>query len=372
MRAKEFITEVFDSKIEYHTEPDPYTFKTTLLMSPTREIVLFAEEEEPGTWIVEFYQYNPKTHRFTYHQTGDKEEFKVFGFVLKSLVQLIETRQPEIIKFSSGKEDRSRSNLYSRLIGRYADKLGYDLKELRSAGDSDFFTLVKKDNTISEAPLPAEWDKSKFGPATPGGEIDFNRMADYAKARAKKLGIGSSRVALLVPYQGRDTALKVAINEAGVAQNKAESEMLLTPWVQNSGMVIPIIPEGFDKNNPEPTWIHCELAQPFLDQDEEDWFVNVRFIAYWLTNPEKHDTILKNMKSTWSMKYSEAQIAKKIDIFSQYVDFVLKLSKEFDLKVNDLRYTENWGMYKGKPVIIDLGFTDAVWLNYYKRRQYAS
>ena len=64
------------------------------------------------------------------------------------------------------------------------------------------------DRVIDEAPLPPDWDETQFTPKT-----SFKQRLAYALERAKKLGAGSSRVAMIIEYQGRPTALKVAKNK---------------------------------------------------------------------------------------------------------------------------------------------------------------
>jgi hypothetical protein len=49
-----------------------------------------------------------------------------------------------------------------------------------------------------------------------------------------------------------------------------------------------------------------------------------------------------------------------IEIFMGYVDEVATLVNSSSLLVDDLGTASNWGEYNGRPVIIDLGFTEAV------------
>ena len=63
--------------------------------------------------------------------------------------------------------------------------------------------LIKK--IIMEAPLPDDWDHSTY---THGKS--FASKLKYATDRASKVGTGSSRVAFLIEYQGRQTVLKIA------------------------------------------------------------------------------------------------------------------------------------------------------------------
>lgn len=62
--------------------------------------------------------------------------------------------------------------------------------------------------------LPDDWDESKFG-----HDKVFYKRVQYAKLKAKQIGSGTSRVAFIIPDQGRNTVLKVAKNKKGMAQN---------------------------------------------------------------------------------------------------------------------------------------------------------
>ena len=89
---------------------------------------------------------------------------------------------------------------------------------------------------IIEAPLPDDWDKRMFDRSTP-----FKKMVAYAKERAKQVGRGSSRVAFEIPYQGRKTVIKVALNGKGLAQNREEARLLSDGHIASIGIVIPLI-----------------------------------------------------------------------------------------------------------------------------------
>jgi hypothetical protein len=71
-------------------------------------------------------------------------------------------------------------------------------------------------------------------------------MIEYATAMSEKVGSGSSRVAFKIPYKGRDTVLKVAKNKKGIAQNKEEMQYLYDDYIQEMGIVIPIIDHDSD------------------------------------------------------------------------------------------------------------------------------
>lgn len=195
---------------------------------------------------------------------------------------------------------------------------------------------------IIEAPLPDDWDKKMFDRSTP-----FKKMVAYAKERAMQVGRGSSRVAFEIPYQGRKTVIKVAMNGKGLAQNREEARLMSDGAIRNGGLVIPLI--DFDKSNGDnPTWIHTEFANK-IDQnslnrffDTEDMWLVVRYL----------DKLTGRTKRSMDLPPDVLE--------NPYYQKLHDLVVNFDLPAGDFYRKANWGMYNGKPVIIDLGYTSEV------------
>ena len=194
---------------------------------------------------------------------------------------------------------------------------------------------------LQEHPIPDDWDKDIFNDRVP-----FKARVEYAKARAVQIGKGSSRVAFEIPYQGRKTVLKVALSSAkGLGQNEEEANLLSDWYVQKIGNVIPLI--DYDERNPRPTWIHTEYATKITQKQLEKYFGG---IPMW--------EITNHLKS---------RVARGGRPISPLPDHVVE-NENFqmleDLVINsgvnagDLGHKANWGLYKGTPVIIDLGYTD--------------
>lgn len=196
---------------------------------------------------------------------------------------------------------------------------------------------------LNEAPLPDDWDKEKYK-----GRLDFKGMVNYALERAPSVGAGSSRVAFKISYQGRDTVLKIAKNPKGVAQNTQEANYLSDPYIKNLGITIPII--DYDTTNHKPRWIHTELA----DQIHEDAFIKE-------TGLHLKDFVLYCKNEVWPPKlYDKKAHEERSALINKdshlYKSFILLIHHYSDLEVGDLIRIANWGIYKGKPVIIDIGF----------------
>lgn len=209
---------------------------------------------------------------------------------------------------------------------------------------------------ITEAPLPAEWDKTVYTPAQ-----SYKKRIDYAVARAQKLGTGSSRVAFDIPYEGRNTVLKVAKNAKGMAQNQAEASLLEDGYLQQLGIMIPLI--DYDEEHAQPVWIHTEKAMKATPKQlcdlmkcgKLDWLVDAAKYAQTGQGRDHNDDVVK--------LYGE----EGLETFHEYVDLLQELHG-FEINLADFSRAANWGLYNGQPVVIDLGFTQEVAKQHYGGR----
>lgn len=203
---------------------------------------------------------------------------------------------------------------------------------------------------LIETPLPDDWDSTIFDPRVP-----FYKRIKYAQEKAKKLGAGSSRVAFVIPYEGRDTVLKVAKNPKGIAQNSEELTLLEDWYLSKLELTIPLI--DYDKNNPEnPTWLHVELANKAKASDfKRETGVDLSLlIAY-----AEHTSGRKSYKGIdFSAVNEESELVQAL------VDFVGNYTH---VPTGDLTRIVNWGVFQGRLVIIDNGLTDTSY-ELYKRR----
>lgn len=221
------------------------------------------------------------------------------------------------------------------------------------------------EEVLDEMPLPADWDPQQMRQQ---GTSFKSRLA-YAIERAKKLGVGSSRVATTIEYQGRPTVLKIAKNAKGLAQNSVEADILSDGYASQMGILIPII--DYDTQNREPSWVHTELAQKANEkqlcslmkcQSLNDLIraAQAQLNEYGTRSRDiLNDIIDKNDH----FGYSE----QDADTFLEYVNRLSELKSSFDVELADFHRPANWGLYQGKPVIIDVGFNSNVLNQYYSR-----
>jgi hypothetical protein len=218
---------------------------------------------------------------------------------------------------------------------------------------------------INEVPLPPDWDPEKLNLRQ-----TFKDRLKYALDRAKRLGGGSSRVAMTIDYEGRPTALKVAKNIRGLAQNEAEIDILKDGYAGKLSVVIPLI--DYDKANKRPVWLQTEIAKkvrgPTLEKllHTPTLWLLTNYVDMILGKPSSkfQKETPDSMKKLY-FKLRPNMTEKDFEIFLEYANEIASLADSTTLETGDLQNPGNWGVYNGKPVIIDLGLTSNVWQNFY-------
>jgi hypothetical protein len=219
-----------------------------------------------------------------------------------------------------------------------------------------------KEEVIDEMPLPADWDPQQMRQ----GATTFKSRLAYALERAKKLGTGSSRVATIIEYQGRPTVLKIAKNQKGLAQNSVEADILSDGYASQLGILIPLI--DYDEQNREPSWIHTEMATKVNEKqlcsiigcDNLNQLINMA----WAITGRK--TYVGNYQSYVTHLKQRGKSEQDIDNMTEYANTLADLNSNFDVELVDFARAANWGMFQGKPVIVDVGFNSNVMNQYYK------
>jgi hypothetical protein len=217
---------------------------------------------------------------------------------------------------------------------------------------------MRANEFLLEVPLPSDWDTTVYSKPT-----SFKAMVDYAVERALRLGGGSSRVAFVIPFEGRPTALKIAKNAKGIAQNNAEYQILKDPYVPD--IVIPFIDYGQDARG-RTTWLQTEVAQKASEAKLCKFFGIERL--YQLVD------YAKSVVGKKPYKYGQqilddlddfGQTPAQREVFLEYADKLAELSSNFNVELGDFERAANWGVYQGQPVVIDIGFTTDVLKTHY-------
>ena len=218
------------------------------------------------------------------------------------------------------------------------------------------------DTELKEMPLPADWDAEQLNLRQ-----TFKNSLKYALDRAKRLGGGSSRIAMTIDYKGRPTVLKVAKNAKGLAQNEAEIDILEDGYAGNLPIVIPLI--DYDKANKRPVWLQTELAQKAssiklnkLLHTPALWFLTdyVDVMLGKSTSYRANSTTesLKKYYFDNRMWKNTVPTEKDWEIFTEYASELADLVNSTPIELGDLNNSSNWGIYNNRPVVIDLGFTE--------------
>jgi hypothetical protein len=205
---------------------------------------------------------------------------------------------------------------------------------------------------LNEMPLPPDWDKEAF-------KGSFKKQLDYALERAAKIGTGSSRVAFIIPFEGRETVLKVAKNAKGLAQNEKEADYGLHNM--HGSVLIPLI--DHDDDNDPPRWIQFEKADKLTASKFKALtglnFVNFgKMLQQWEV---ENNGNRYNRNFTYGVPEEEQEEIRESEIYNEVIDMV----GNFGFLTGDFTRLANWGIYKGKPVIIDYGFDEEVQKKYY-------
>jgi len=108
------------------------------------QLVILARETRNDTWRVEFRVGGRQDLR------GDKKglEVSIFSTVINTLQEFVRERSPDRVMFTAEKSDSGqetgRSSLYTRMVKRFAHKLGYDAEVLEES-DKTLFLLTQRD-----------------------------------------------------------------------------------------------------------------------------------------------------------------------------------------------------------------------------------
>jgi predicted Ser/Thr protein kinase len=207
---------------------------------------------------------------------------------------------------------------------------------------------------LNESPLPDDWDKKVFDI----NKTSYKQKIKYAVSRALKIGKGSSRTAFTIDYQNRPTALKIAHNDKGIAQNVVEIK--IAKENKKNVLIIPII--DYDKENKLPVWIHFEKAEKASELKLKKLLkTSLEDLIYY----SKY--IIENKNAEQYLKNNNI-IFKSDEDKQTFINFsfnLIDLIKKYNLIYVDLNDIKNWGIFNNTPVIIDFGYDEYVEANYY-------
>ncbi len=209
---------------------------------------------------------------------------------------------------------------------------------------------MKISTLLQEAPLPDDWDKSMFNQ-----NIPFEERIKYGLRMARMQGFGTSRVAFNIPFEHRNTVLKIAKNDRGLKQNSFEIKVLSDNEVKQSKLFIPLI--DFDGKNQRPVWLHTELA---YEIDETDFMRLVGIDLHTFSEILKRrvselcgrkNVSYDDINKAGINSFGEAKIKKATNkAFS-----LAKICHRMNIDTQDIMLTTNMGEFEDRLVFIDCG-----------------
>lgn len=222
----------------------------------------------------------------------------------------------------------------------------------------------------------------------------------YAKESLEKIGQGSSRAVYILSSR---YVLKIAMNKAGFAQNKLETQMSQDPEVSH------ILAKVY-KHNPEGMWLVSDLVKPMdqFDNSTKEFIKITGFDFYDLfdgsdrvgrietylddlemtkemiaslqksletaENPKDIKQIQKNIqhyqKNIKSLELNiemlRADLGEETEQFKKYKEAIEYARKKYGLSEGDAGKIEHWGKTPdGRVVLLDYGLNDEVYINFY-------
>jgi hypothetical protein len=173
----------------------------------------------------------------------------------------------------------------------------------------------------------------------------YKARKDYAEKNLEHLSSGSSRIVYLSPNK---TIIKMAKNDRGIAQNKAEANPKMVSKYLNK-----IISYA-----PNYSWIETHYLDKITTKD----FLKMTSLNF----DDFGEAIrygLKNVSGNSHLEKPENfEKVEKSDIYKE----VRKVGEQFKLMPGDLARISSWGTKDGRPVLIDAGLTADVFADYYE------
>lgn len=175
----------------------------------------------------------------------------------------------------------------------------------------------------------------------------YQARIKYAEKNLKHLSSGSSRLV----YQTSDkTIIKLAKNDKGIAQNKAEANPKM-----KSDFLNEIISSSKDGS-----WIETH----FLDKITEKEFEKLTKISF----EDFEDALTHGVKKSSNSDPKNFDKISKTPIYKE----MKRLCDKFHLLPGDIVRISSWGVKNNKPVLIDAGLTEEIFEKFYDDKESSS
>ena len=198
----------------------------------------------------------------------------------------------------------------------------------------------------------------------------LNSFVDQVMAYAEggqPLGVGSSRMVIL----DGDEVIKVALNEAGFAQNGIEATLGNDPEVES--VVVPVTSTSDVVDHEGFLWITSEKAAPLKMEGFTKEWQRIRELLKGAAKGVLPGTEAE-MKSTGvEVPRPQQRGDRRDEDISVSEVFTLDMLKAFqslierypEINTGDLYKPDSWGVHRGKLKLLDAGFTKSISRGYY-------
>lgn len=174
---------------------------------------------------------------------------------------------------------------------------------------------------------------------------NYNSRKEYAEKNLKHLSSGSSRIVYETPEK---TIVKLAKNDKGLAQNKAESNPEMKSKFLNE-----VISHAENNSWMETHYLDKITTKDFKEMTGLDFDDFGESIRYGLRNVSGN---------TDKEKPENFDKVEKSEIYRE----LKKIGERFKLMPGDLARISSWGTKDGRPVLIDAGLTKDVFEEFYE------
>lgn len=320
---------MFDANVILKLEPEKLASSIKLLSK--EEIQKMIESLQKVDFEKMLRLAHPDLHRVVSHKNPEMQRIlnNLRNKDIEEQRQKLKNKRDEMLKILQKKLEESveKNMLIKSLIFEELDLVEGDIEEI--ANYPEGFSLEKLKS------LPS-----------------YAQKTGYAMKHLARIGAGSSRVVFVADDQ---TAIKVAKNKKGLAQNELEIEVSQ----YDSDGVITAKVFDYDEDN---LWVEMELARKAKPSDfpnligfpMEVFFDSLRVISNRLHGWGSIGTIDPKLTENESFKT------------------IVQIMADLDMTHADITRISSWGVVKRdgkeKLVLVDFGLNKQVWNNYYLRR----
>lgn len=136
---KQYISELFDKPYRYVLRKlNRNSYMAELKLQDGSPLNVHISSNDGRRWEIEFRK------NYSINATGEGDEFKIFSTVISIIKEFVELEAPAVIMFYASKDDgNSRAKLYTRMVKKFANKMGYSSQSSDVFG-AEVYTLKKK------------------------------------------------------------------------------------------------------------------------------------------------------------------------------------------------------------------------------------